>query len=511
MQIRQILSKLTPRNWAMLGGAGLIVIVFFYVLMSLASAPSYTILQAGINPSQTGQITSTLASKGIAYEIQNGGTAIAVQPSQVAQARIALAGAGLLGSQQPGMSLFNNQSLGQSNFQQQITYQRALEGQLANTIQTIQGISSAQVQLVLPDPQSELFAANSTPSSAAVLVTDTGSLDPSSVKGIAQMVASSVPSLTAEKVTITDQTGALLWPTSSSGTTGLLSKQQAESRYDSTEAAAVDALLATTLGPGKAEVQINADLNTNQTSLNSLTYAKKGVALQSHKETETLKGPGSASGGLAGTTAGATGGAATPAYAASGTSGASNYKHVISDNTYGIDKTITRSDISPGAINHQSVSVLIDKSVPAAEIPSLKSAVAAAVGLSAKRGDTLAFGQIAFAKQKPIATPSSSSPMSMLKYAKTGAIALGAIVFLFFMRRLLRRRESEALAGQPTWLRELEAPRSLATFETGELDEPTRVMQLRPPVNVARQQIEDLVERDPDRVAQQVRAWMAED
>ena len=506
MQIRQLISKLSPRNWAMVGGAGLVVIAFFYVLMSIASQPSYTLLQAGINPSQTGQITSTLASKGIGYQIQNGGTAIAVNPSQVAQARIALAGAGLLGSQQPGMNLFNNVPLGQSNFQSQIMYQRALEGQLANSIQTIQGISSAQVQLVLPDPQSELFASNSTPSSAAVLIADTGSLDPNAVKGIASLVAGSVPSLSTDKVTITDQTGALLWPTANGGTTGLLSKQQAESRYDSTEAAAVDALLATTLGPGKAEVQINADLNTNESSLNSLTYTNKGVALQSHKETETLKGPGTAIGGVAGTT--------TPGYAATGGSGASNYKHVIADNTYGVDKTITHSVISPGAINRQSVSVLVDKSVPASELPSLRSAVAAAVGLNAKRGDTLAFGQIAFAKLTPTTTPAASSPTAMLKYAKTGAIALGSIIFLFFMRRLLRRREHESLAGQPTWLRELEAPRTLAAFEhggIGELDEATRVMQLRPPVNVARQQIEDLVDRDPDRVAQQVRAWMAED
>ena len=489
----------------MVGGAAAITIIFFYVLMQMASQPSYTILQAGINPSQTGQITSTLAAKGISYQVENGGTAIAVQPSQEAQARIALASAGLLGGQQPGMSLLNNAPLGQSDFQQQITYQRALEGQLANTIQTIQGISSAQVQLVLPNPQSELFASSSTPSSAAVLIDDNGNLDSNAVKGIASLVANSVPSLSPNKVTITDQTGAMLWPTSAAGATGLLSKQQAESRYDSTEAMAVDALLATTLGPGKAEVQVNADLNTNASTSDSLTYAKKGVPITQQKQTETLKGPGSANGGVSGTT--------SPSYASTG-SGTSNYKDVTSNTSYGVDKTVTHSVISPGAINRQSVSVLVDKTVPATELPALRSAVAAAVGLNAKRGDTLSFGQIAFAKLTPTTTPASSSPLGMLKYAKDGAIALGSIVFLFFMRRLLRRREHESLAGQPTWLRELEAPRTLAAFEAdgvGELDGPTSVMQLKAPVNVARRQIEDLVERDPDRVAQQVRAWMAED
>jgi flagellar M-ring protein FliF len=84
-------------------------------------------------------------------------------------------------------------------------------------------------------------------------------------------------------------------------------------------------------------------------------------------------------------------------------------------------------------------------------------------------------------------------------------------VFLFFTSRMLRRRETEAFAGQPTWLRELEAPRTLASVEAEQIDQPTRIMQLRAPVNVAKKQVEDLVERDPDRVAAQVRAWMTED
>jgi flagellar M-ring protein FliF len=101
----------------------------------------------------------------------------------------------------------------------------------------------------------------------------------------------------------------------------------------------------------------------------------------------------------------------------------------------------------------------------------------------------------------------------MLGYAKYGLVGLGALIFLFFVGRQLRKRENESFAGTPTWLRELESPRSLADVEAerAQLDQPTRVMQLRSPVSVAKQQVEDLVERDPDRVASQVRAWMSED
>jgi flagellar M-ring protein FliF len=104
----------------------------------------------------------------------------------------------------------------------------------------------------------------------------------------------------------------------------------------------------------------------------------------------------------------------------------------------------------------------------------------------------------------------------MIGYAKYALVGLGALIFLFFVSRLLRRREREAF-GQPTWLRELETRRPLASLEGGDgttmmIDgAPTQVRSLRPPVNVAKKQVEDLIDRDPDRVAQQVRAWMAEE
>ena len=98
----------------------------------------------------------------------------------------------------------------------------------------------------------------------------------------------------------------------------------------------------------------------------------------------------------------------------------------------------------------------------------------------------------------------------MIGYAKYALIGFGALLFLFFMRRSIRRREKEGFTGQPTWLRELETPRPLAALASGD-DAQTDVKRLRSPVNVPKRQVEELVERDPDRVAQQVRAWMSED
>jgi flagellar M-ring protein FliF len=338
-------------------------------------------------------------------------------------------------------------------------------------------------------------------------------MDPGAVHGIAELVASSVPRLALDKVTVTDTTGQLLWPTAdetSVATGGVSSKQAAEARYDSSMASTVNAMLAQALGSGKAMVEVNADLNENQTQQQSLTYANKGVPLTSQTQTETLTGNGTNG------TAGAAGN--IPGYAALA-GGKSNYKNTTTNVQNAVSKTVTQSTIAPGAINSQSVSVMVDKSVPATELANIQKAVSEAVGLNTKRGDSIVVVPMTFAKQS-LTTPAAAGGAmgNMMNYVKYALVGLGALIFLFFVGRAVRKREREALMAEPTWLRELEAPRPLPSLQGPRVEmaqlapePPTQVIPLQSPVNVARRQVEDLVERDADRVAQQVRAWMAED
>ncbi|HYV15172.1 MAG TPA: flagellar basal-body MS-ring/collar protein FliF [Conexibacter sp.] len=508
MPLRALLLNLSPRGRVALAGTAIGTVLVIMLLMRMASAPSYTTLVTGIDPAQTSKVTAALDQKGIGYELQNNGTALAVEKGKTAQARIALASAGLPGTSQPGYELIDKQKLGTSNFQQQVNYQRALEGEIAKTIEEVQGVSGASVQLVLPDKEAQLFADNTNPATAAVLLSGTTALDPGSVRGLAQLVAGSVPGLKTDNVTITDGSGQLLWPNGAGGAGadggGLLAKQAAEARYDSQLSSSLGAMLVRTLGPDKAQVQVHADLDANEATQDQLTYGKKGVPLTDKTETETLKG-GGGSGGTAGT-----GANNVPSYAQTGAGGNSNYKHDVKDATLGVDKTVTHTKIAPGAVNSQQVSVLLDKSVPASAIPQIQAAVASAAGIDPKRGDKLSVGQVAFAKPPAAAAPSPVATFG--GYIKFALLGIGALFFLFFVTRQLRKRESETLAGEPTWLREIQAPRTLAELERLEAeDHPTQVRPLRTPEQPARLQVEDLVARDPDRVAQQVRAWMSED
>jgi flagellar M-ring protein FliF len=505
--MRQLTSRLTPRGWAILGGSTLAAVLVIYLFLGMVSKPSYSTLATGLEPAQTGKMTSTLDTQGISYELQNNGTALAVQSDETARARVALAGAGLLGNTQPGFSLFEKTSLGESNFQQQVTYQRALQGQLEQTIDNIQGVSGAQVELVLPSAQNQLFGENQNASSAAVLLSGTGSMGTTSVRGIAQLVASSVPGLQIGKVTITNGAGQLLWPSQNGeGANSTTGKQAAEERYDDELEANLDAMLAQTLGAGKAEVQVNATLNTNQTTQESLTYGKAGVPLQQSKNLETLAGNGSGGG--------ATGTANIPAYTQTGASGKSNYKHEVGTSTMGVDKTVTHSTIAPGAVESQHVSVLLDHTVPAASIPAIKEAVTNAAGIQPKRGDTISIGQMAFAK--PVAATTAEAGGGMLGDAKYALIGIASALFLFFTTRSLRRRERETLDHEPSWLRELELPIRLSELQRENSARPTEAIAPPPPVgagagNPVRRQVEQLAENSPERVAQQLRSWMQED
>ena len=195
-----------------LAGSALGVVLVAFFLLQLATKPSYETLMSGVQPADTAKVTTALDGAGIAYELQNNGTAIAVQKGTTAQARVALASAGVDTSSatQPGFEdLMAKQKLGTSDFQQKVTYQRALEGEIAKTIDGVAGSGGARVQLSLPGDQ--LFADEAKPATASVLLGGgSENIEPAQVRGIASLVAGAVEGLKKDEVTITDSSGNLL-------------------------------------------------------------------------------------------------------------------------------------------------------------------------------------------------------------------------------------------------------------------------------------------------------------
>ncbi len=516
--LAQNLAKLPTRGKIVLGATALGILLVVFFMLRLATAPSYTTLMSGLDPAQTGKITTALDEQGIAYELQSNGTALAVQKSDTGKARIALAGQGIAGGSAaggaPGFELFDKQKLGASDFQNKVTYQRALEGEIGKTIGGVQGVSGAQVQLVLPED--DLFADEASPATAAVMLGNPGdALEPGAVKGIAQLTSNSVKGLKPANVTITDATGQVLWPTGdgTAGGSGGATKQSAEERYARNVEASINAMLARTLGPDKAMVRVQADLNMDKTTRDELRYAKRGIPMTTETETERLRGQGARSGGAAGTAGN------IPSYSAgAGATGNSNYQRETEKTNNALDKTVSKTEVAQGAVNRLNVALVLDKSVtagatgaPAQQIvDDIEATVATAAGLDTARGDTITATQLAFAKP-PAPKGAGPVPAGLLGQVKWAALGLGALLFCLFMMRHLRRREREALP-QPEWLRQIDQPVSLAALEAV-AERPTRVVEPLPEraVDANLQRLEQLMDREPERVAAQVRSWMDQD
>jgi flagellar M-ring protein FliF len=503
-RLQNTFASLTPRGRLVLVLSAVGVLLFAVVFFKLATKPSYTTLASGVDPAQTSKLTATLSEKGIGYELQNNGTAIAVEKGKVPEARIALAENGLPGNAKPGLELFDKQKLGASEFQQKVSYQRALEGEVARTIGGVDGVSGVQVQLTMPED--ELFADEQKPATAAVLLSGAADIDQAQVRGIANLVASSVEGLKAENVTITDSSGQMLWPNDEAlpGGVGASTKQAVESRYERMTEATINAMLMQTVGPGKGQVRVNADLNANQSTQEQLKYAKKGTPVKQKVETETLAGGQAGAGGTAGT------GGNVPSYAQAtgGAAGNSNYKRASKDVDNAVDKTVTRTQIAPGAIEKQSVSLILDKSVAASDVAELRNAVEAAAGIDAERGDILNVSQVAFAKTEAVKPSPVGGILGILKYV---GLALATLVFLILLSRQLKQRENDQLTGEPVWLREIQAPATLAQLEADTLlRAPTQQhhVELYQGDNPAGRERQIVESADSERLAQQVRAWM---
>ena len=505
-------KSIEPRGQLTLVVSFLLIAVTAYFLFNYATQPSYTTLQTGLSPTQTNRVTQALAGAGVAYKVSNGGTQVSVVSNQVSAAQVALGSAGIGPGSQPGLANFTKTSLGTTNAQQQAMYQLGLQGDIERQIESITGVSTAQVQIVLPTDT--LFADQSSQATASVLLSTDSTFDPGAVAGIAHMVSSGVQGLSVDKVTITDQTGTLLWPNGTSGSGvagGATQKLAVQQSYDSTLAAQVDAMLAQALGPNKAQAQVSSDLNMDTVTQDSVNYDGKTVPLTSNTTKEQLQSANGSTSGVAGV-----GGNVPPIYTA-GSNGKNGpgtvYLNTGGNTTYGANKTISHTVVAPGAVNQLHVALLFDSSVPAKAQKALQATVGTMVGLTPSRGDSISMASVPFQKTAataaaaggPLAMVGVSNPMTLVRDA---LIVIAALVFLFLIRRNLKKREGEPRFAEPTWLREISQATPLAALEAaGAASIPSPNAQRH---ELMTKEAEEIVRRQPEHVALQVQQWMNE-
>jgi len=403
---------------------------------------TYQPLYTNLDPAEAGDVTRYLADNGISYQITGGGATIEVPESQVYEARMALASQGLPHSGNVGYSIFDESTLGMTEFLQQLNFRRALEGELARTISALNEVQTARVHIVIPEER--LFAENQEEATASVVLKlrHPGGLSKAKVAGISNLVASSVEGLSPGNITIVDYDGNML--SSNTGDDGLASLTT--NQLEMTQSVEQDlehkaqTMLDGVLGPGKAIVRVTADLNFQQYSRTSENYDPNQVAVRSEQKTENTD-------------------QATKTGVENAEDKSDNRSEVTVTN-YEVSKSVESVTNAVGTVNRLSVAVLLDgayKTItnadgveetvyeprPQGEIDRLSAIVKNAVGFTPERNDQIEIVNIAFDKsyltdqQKML--DNQYSREFYYDIAKKVVMGLMAIVLLLYVRKKIKK------------------------------------------------------------------------
>jgi flagellar M-ring protein FliF len=513
---RSALAGFTTGQKVMVALAVVGLIVGGTEFMHFESKPSYQPLFTNLQASDSGAVTAQLTAAKIPYELSDGGATVLVPAADVDQERVALAEQGLPSSGTVGFSNLEKSGITTSEFVQQVEYQQALEGQLEQTIESIQGVQSAQVNLVVP--QQSDFAIGSQPATTASILVDLTpgtTLTSGQVQAIVHLTASATPSLSPSDVTVVDNHGDVL--SSPGGTTagsGTSDTQQTDA-YDTQLSDSIESMLDRVVGVGNAAVQVHAllDFNQQSTTTKGLQTNAQGqpITAQTGQTTSnsTYTGTGTPPSGVLGATQQAT-----------TTSGSGNYTTTNSQVTNAVGQVTQTVQQAPGQVVKTSVAVLLNSGAkPKVSPSSVKSLVYAAAGLSTAAGDQLVVTSLPFAKPDAAqasalaAASASASKHQLLEHAaEVGALVLLIIAMFFFALRSARRRPTFDEIQIPE-LTPMASP--MVAFDdeahpTSELAVMPRSPALAAGTDAVFSQFNAYIEQRPAEVARLLRDWAAE-
>jgi flagellar M-ring protein FliF len=493
----------------LIGVAALATLVLVYLFWGQAG--DYQVLYANLSQEDAGQVVAKLKEKGVPYEISGGGSAVLVPSDKVYELRLALASEGLPRGGNVGFEIFNEQSLGQTEFVQKLNYQRALQGELVRTIRQFSEVEDARVHIVMP--KESVFLDNAEPASAAVVlkVRPGRTLSTSQVQGVVHLVSAAVEGLKPENVKVVDMSGRTLFAREDSAAAGGLSSSQLEYQRNLEDGLKrkVEGMLEKVVGPGKAIARVNADLDFTQQSLTQEIFdPDSAVARTKQTSQETSSGGAGLAAGIPGPDYDAN----QPGAGATAEGGGQSFNRSQESVSYEINK-LAKQVVSPvGSLERLSVAVIIDgvykegqggeKSfVPRSkkEIAEFEAIVKRAVGLDEERGDQVEVTSIPFSLPEEAAEPGAFSSLAgralslgTLKWLAKLAVALLLIVFV------LRPVASGLARGGGGGRLHLPAgsPRlELALEDSERLD--------------AREQAMMLARSDPEKTAELLRGWLA--
>jgi flagellar M-ring protein FliF len=525
---------------AILGiGAGVAAVLF---AMTMGLGQPKALLYSNLDLKEAGSITQALDQAGVKYEVKGDGSTILVPRDKVASTRLMLSSKGMPTAASVGYEIFDQTSaMGQTDFVQQLNRQRALEGELARTILSLDGITAARVHLVLPKRQ--IFEEEAEQPSASVSI-GVGGREPGAdqVRAMQNLVAGAVPNMKPDKVTVIDQHAKTL----SGGETGLAAEADGrKSEVEQRIAKQVKTLVEGVVGVGKARVNVTADLDMAHVTEQKKSYDPDGQVVRSESTTdENSKEANSEGNGQASVAANIPGGDGLNGAGANGNSSGRQE----STTNYEITETTRTSVQEPGQVKKIAVAVAVDGVTgpagkdgkpgtysprAAAEMQQIEQLVRTAVGFDQARGDQVTVVNVKFPSAADPDGVNAASPLmgfdknDIMRAAELGVLAIVAILMmLFIVRPLLRGAVGGGVRALPG-----------ATMAVGPNGQPLQVtvdpvtgetLALPPPgnadleqkIDIARiegqvkassvKRVSEFVERHPDESVAIIRTWLHE-
>lgn len=527
---------------AILGVAAGLAAVAAAIFLNLGQPKA--LLYSNLDLKEAGSITQALDQAGVKYEVKGDGSTIMVPRDEVAATRLMLSSKGLPTAGSVGYEIFDEaNALGQTDFVQQLNRQRALEGELARTIRSLEGVTSARVHLVLP--KRNLFEAEAEQPSASVSI-GVGGREPGAdqVRAIQNLVAGAVPNLKPDRVTVVDQHAKTL----SGGDVGLAAEADGrKSEVEQRIAKQVKTLIEGMVGAGKARVNVSADLEMSRVTVQQETFDPDGQVIRSESTTdENSREADSAGSGQASVAANIPGGDAPDENLNSSTSGRQE-----STTNYEISKTVRTEVQEPGTVKRLSVAVAVDGATAPAgadgkpgaytprsaeEMQRIEQLVRTAVGFNAERGDQVSVVNVRFPTADTAGGTEAANPLmgfdknDIMRGVELLVLAIVGVLMIFFVARPLLGAGGKggkggvpAIAGDPQVTRivvtpdgqqmqiaadgsitrlALPGPDNGATMDIARVDGQVRAKTVK--------KVSDFVSANPDESVALLRTWLHE-
>jgi len=525
------------RTIAIIGVAALVL--GGVALASWLGKASYAPLFTGLAAADASSVTDQLQTDGVPYQLTDGGATILVPQDKVYSERLKAASNGLPSSNEGGYSLLDQMGVTSSEFQQDVTYKRAIEGELAKTISAMDGVKTATVQLAIPE-KTVFVSEEQDPTASVFIATENGTqLTTDQVQAVVHLTSAAVEGMQPTDVSVVDQKGQTLSAVGT-GTTGSGSDQAAD--YDQATSKKIQDLLDTTLGAGNASVVVSATMNQESGTRTTESYTTPTTGPVALNESSTTEQYGSGSGG-----SGATGVLGPDNIAVPNdttTNGDDGYTNESATKNNAVDHTTETTQIPAGALDRQTISVALNakaKAVQDANLQSINDLVAAAAGVDTGRGDQVRVAMMDFdttaadaAAEALEAQQQADEQAALWSAIRTAGIVVAALLavvaVVFLLVRRSRRQEREAVdlgeldafAGE-TFQLPLAVDGADDRAAVGSVGPETVALPTLPPVDDAptevltteeitaerrRQDISALAERDPKRTAELLRGLL---